>query len=49
MEFIMEHFGIGFLYLLAGSAMSAVLAVFLKQGGVIYEQVILFFRGICGA
>lgn len=49
MEFLVHHFGIGFLYLAASAILLGVLAGFLKHGGMIYELVCSFLRAVCGA
>ncbi len=49
MEFLSEHFGVGFLYLAAGGILIGMLAGLLRHGGLIYRLVSSFLLMICGA
>lgn len=48
MHDIMEQFGTGLLSLAAGVILFAVIAAFLKDGGVLHEIVQNYMTGICG-
>lgn len=48
MEQIMEHFGLGFLYMAAGAVVAGLIAVSMKDGGILYMAVAAYIQGICG-
>ncbi len=48
MEYIMEHYGTGFLQIVSGMALIALYVSFLERGGVLCEIVGLYMNGICG-
>lgn len=48
MEEVLGWFGEGGVHLLAGALLLAVVAAFLRDGGLIYEAVYSFMTSICG-
>lgn len=48
MEYIVEHFGTGFLQMIPGVALIALYASFLDRGGTLCEMVGCYLNGICG-
>lgn len=48
MDYIMEHYGTGFLQMISGSILIPMLFSFLENEGVIQQIVVGYMSGICG-
>lgn len=48
MEYIIEHYGLGLLELIGSAAIVGIYALFLYDGGMIYNAVCAFMQSICG-